>query len=62
MFQIMGDSEDKGQLNLWVSRETKNRLDALAREFKMGKGTKAGAEIVETYIERWAKLERRKRQ
>lgn len=46
------------QFNISLSPELKKRLAELAVEFKRGKASKVGAEIIETYIDRWADIER----
>lgn len=50
------------QFNISLSPDLKRRLDELAERFKRGKATKVGAEIIETYVERWAELELLKEQ
>lgn len=50
------------QFNVSLDPETKKKLEVLAEEFKMGKASKVGATIIETYFERWAIIERRRRQ
>jgi predicted DNA-binding protein len=54
----MSTSDDKAQFNIYIGRETRNRLEALAREFSKGKGTKVAAEIIESYVEMWAEAEK----
>lgn len=46
------------QFNLTLSPEIRGRLEDFAREFKKGKATKVGAEIIEAYFEHWAVLQR----
>jgi spermidine/putrescine-binding protein len=60
MLQIMPASEDKTQFNIYITRTTRNRLEALAKQFNMEKGTKVAAEIIETYAEMWAEAEQAK--
>lgn len=52
----------KQQFNITLPPEVRERLDELAVEFQMEKATKVGAKIISTYIERWAILERRRRE
>ena len=49
----------KDQFNVTLSPELIKRLQDLAVEFEMEKGTKVGAEIIETFVEHWAKLRER---
>lgn len=53
-------SDDKTQFNIYISRTTRNRLESLAKQFDMEKGTKVAAEIIETYAELWAEAEQAK--
>lgn len=53
---------DSKQFNISLSPALKQRLGELADRFSKGKATKVGAEIIETYIERWAELELLKEQ
>lgn len=55
---IVSVSEDKAQFNIYISRDTRNRLEGLAKEFSKGKGTRVAAEIIETYAEMWAEAEK----
>lgn len=50
-------NDSKAQFNVTVSPDLKRRLEELAVRFKKGKATKVGADIIETYIERWVELE-----
>jgi predicted DNA-binding protein len=59
MLRAVSDSK---QFNISLSPDLKKRLGELAVRFKKGKATKVGAEIIETYIERWAELEQVKEQ
>jgi predicted DNA-binding protein len=53
---------DSKQFNISLSPDLKKRLGELASRFNKGKATKVGAEIIETYVERWAELELLKEQ
>lgn len=46
------------QFNISLSPEIQKRLKEFAVEFKKGKATKVGAEIIEAYYEYWATLQR----
>lgn len=54
----------KEQLNLYVDPAIKSRLNELAKSFygKSAKGTRVAAEIIELYIESWARLEAHRRE
>lgn len=52
----------KDQFNISLSAQLKKRLEDLAVEFEMERGTKVGAEIIETFVEHWAKLRERIRE
>lgn len=52
----------KNQFNISLDPDLKKRLEELATEFDKGAATKVGAEIIKTYVERWAILERQIRQ
>lgn len=59
--QNMAASEDKTQFNIYISRTTRNRLEHLAKQFNLEKGTKVAAEIIETYVEMWAEAKQAER-
>lgn len=58
--RLMPVSDDKTQLNIYIRRTTRNRLEALAKQYDKEKGTKVAADIIELYTELWAEAEQAK--
>lgn len=53
---------EKTQLNLYVDRKLRNRLKQLADDFDFGSTVNVGADIIQTYVDHWERMQKRLRQ